>query len=152
MMQLPALYERLTWATGFKTQEAIASELGVTRATVTRYISGVRDIPLERYEQLERMYERTVYVEMRERGLSPEAASKYRSLTPDTVDLWATRLEDAIQYNALGTASSYARRVGLNWEDIPEDIQEEWLKVAEEHQREGLEYSGDDIEEYSESP
>jgi len=98
------------------------------------------------------MYERTVYVNMRERGLSSEAASKYRSLTPDTVDLWSERLEDTISYRGLGTAVQRARKDGFEWAELSDEDMQRYYDEGEDVQRESLEDSGDDIEEYVESP
>jgi len=152
MLGITAIIERLTWTAGYKTHASIASELGVSRATITRYITGIRTPPIARFQQLERMYERTVYDSFRLRGLAPQASAKYRSLKPSSVDLWSERLEDTISYRSQGTAMVRVSKKGLEWAELTDEEQQAYYDEAEETQRDALERSEDDIEEYVESP
>lgn len=138
---------RLSWAVGQKMHAGVARDLGVTRATVTRYLSGIRQIPQWRLSQIDRMYERTQYEVLRTRGLAPEAAARYRGLAPDTFDGWVDRLEDIKDKFAAGHTAARLRREQLDIEDLgPEGLQtifdEEYDKLADT-----LDDTGSDIEE-----
>ena len=105
-----AVLSKLGWSVGQKTQAGIAAELNVSSATVSRYLTGIREIPQWRFSQIERMYERTQYEIVRFRGLAPDAASKYRGLLPDTFDSWIEKLEDLkVKWSEGHTASRLVR-------------------------------------------
>jgi len=143
---------RLAWAVKQKTHAGIAAELGVTRPTVTRYLSGIRDIPQWRVSQIEKMYERTQYEIMRTRGLSPEAASRYRGLVPDSFDNWTDRLEGLKEKWTEGHVAARLRRENIDLDtltsnDLSDLYEEEYDKLTG-----GIDRSNNDIEDLEGSP
>ncbi len=143
---------KLAWSVKQKMHAGIATELGVTRATVTRYLSGIREIPTWRLSQIERMYERTQYEILRTRGLAPDIATKYRGLLPDTFDTWVDRLETLKEKWAEGHTAARLRREDLDIADLlPGELEgiydEEFDRITH-----SIDESGSDIEELEGSP
>ena len=150
-MALPIL-PMLAWSVGQKMHAGIALELGVSRATVTRYLSGIRAVPTWRYTQISRMYERMQYEVLRTRGLAPNVAARYRGLTPDTFDTWVERLEDLKVKWTEGHTAARLRREELDLEDLTTDqlqgiYDEEYDKLTD-----AIDKRGSDIEELEGSP
>ncbi len=146
------ILSKLSWSVGQKMHAGIAEELGVTRATVTRYLSGIREIPEWRLSQIERMYERTQYEVLRTRGLAPNVAAKYRGLVPDAFDAWVDRLEDLKVKWTEGYLAARLRREGLDLDALSPDqltamYDEEYDKLTA-----GIDQAGSDIEELEGSP
>jgi len=130
----------------------VAEELGVSRATVTRYLTGIREIPEFRITQIDRMYERTQYEILRTRGLAPETATKYRGLVPDTFDTWVSDLEDMKVKWAEGHTAARLRREDLDIDELGSEgldaiYDEEYDKLTD-----AIDESGHDIEELEGSP
>jgi len=147
-----AILAKLRWSVGQKMHAGVAGELGVSRATVTRYLTGIREIPEWRYSQIERMYERTQYEIMRVRGLAPESAVKYRGLMPDTFDTWTGRLEDLKVKWSEGHLAARLRREDIDFEDLTSDelqalYDEEYDKLTD-----AIDESGSDVEDLEGSP
>lgn len=150
-MPVPVLTQ-LAWAVKQKMHAGIAGELGITRATVTRYLSGIRAIPQWRFTQIARMYERTQYEIMRTRGLSPESASKYRGLVPDTFDKWVDRLEDIKVKWTGGHTAARLRREDLDLDVLTPDEFQAIYDGEYDALTEDIDESGSDIEDLEGSP
>jgi len=150
-MAIPIL-DKLQWLSGYMTHAAIAQELGVSRPTVTRYLSGERTIPVARFEEISKLYNRTQYRVMTEEGLAPEAAAKYRGLSPETFETWHESLTDIKEKYTGGHVAARLYREGLDITEMtPDELQRIW---DEEYARleDELYESGDDIEEFETSP
>jgi len=112
-MAIPIL-DKLQWLSGYMTHAAIAQELGVSRPTVTRYLSGERRIPTARFEEISKLYNRTQYRVMVEEGLAPEAAAKYRGLSPETFEAWHKSLVEKKEYFTEGRMAARLYREELS--------------------------------------
>lgn len=143
---------KLSWSVGQKMHAGVASELGVSRATVTRYLTGIREIPEFRLSQIERMYERTQYEIMRTRGLSPEASTRYRGLIPNSFDGWVDRLETLKEKWAEGHLAARLRREDLDLDDLTADQLQAMYDEEYDRLTDDIDQSNDDIEELEGSP
>lgn len=147
-----AVLSKLAWSVGQKMHAGVAIELGISRATVTRYLTGIREIPSWRLSSIERMYERTQYEILRTRGLAPQAATRYRGLLPERFDAWTTRLEGLKTKWSEGHLAARLRREDLDITDLTADelqalYDEEYDKLSD-----AIDESGSDIEELEGSP
>jgi len=140
----------LSWLASTRSHAEAAEMLGVTRATVTRYLTGIREIPTYRFTAIQRVYERTQYEQFRTRGLSPKAAAKYRGISPEATDRWLDRLETVADKWATGVASSRAKKLGKDWETLTYEEKESLLWEADAKVREGMERSPSDIGDFEE--
>lgn len=150
-MPIPII-SRVTWLIKEIGTGNVADVTGVTTRAVSYWQTGERTPTLEHQSILERFYESTQYSLMRDRGLSVEAASKYRGLYPDTYDIWTSRLEDIETKFTGGHVLSTLQRQGLSIADLSEqeyaDIwSDEYDKLLDE-----IDESGDDIEQLEGSP
>jgi len=141
---------KLSWSADYLTHSGVARQLGVTRPTVTRYLTGIREIPEWRLHQIDLMYNRTQYGQFRIRGLSPQTAARYRGLSPEASTTWIDRLETVVDKFAGGVAKSRAKGAGLDWDEMSESERDYWMYDADRAVREGLERSPEDIESFEE--
>lgn len=146
------ILSKLVWSVKQRMHEGVADMMGVTRPTVTRYLTGIREIPEWRYSQIERQYEKIQYEVMRTRGLSPEAASRYRGLAPETYDNWVDRLEDLKVKWAEGHTAARLRREDLDFEDLTTGELQAIYDEEYDRLTEDIDQSNSDIADLEGSP
>lgn len=139
---------RLSWVVRTKTELGAARELGVSQPTISRYLTGLIDIPDWRLPMIDRMYERTQYEQFRARGLSPEIAAGYRGILPETTDMWLSRMESIVDTFTRGMVINRALGEGIDFMDMTEEEIEDYMWRAESDMRDALDESGKDIEDF----
>ncbi len=142
---------KLTWL-GTRVPTAFtARQLGVSTRTVAYWRTGQR-LPTGAHRTgLSRLYERAQYNVMKQAGLSPLSASKYRGLSPTNFDIWADRLTEITSRMTADRVTSWLQRQGID----PMDLSDAELDELEDKYRDGVldaidEFGGDieDAERY----
>jgi len=146
------IISRVSWLTKAIGTKSVAGLLAVTTRAVDYWMTGER-IPLPIHQRmLESLYERSQYAVMRDLGLAPLPATKYRGLYPETFDLWTSRLSDTLDKYTAGHVGASLSRQGLTVDDL---TRREFEAIWEEEYNRLLadvDESGDDIDELIESP
>jgi len=137
---------RLAFVQRIMGTEAIGTELGVTGRAVRYWLRGERGISATHFKTIERLYERSQYTIMRQSGLSPIQASKYRGLYPDTFDIWKDKIDTLVNKWKGRAIIDRLIKEDRGWDDLTDEEKDEYDWDAQEQIRDEIERSDKDIE------
>ena len=149
-MAVTTFLDKLTFTRRYTSLANLGRELGVTGRAVGYWTTGERMPTMAHRAGIDRMYERFQYSDMTGRGLAPQAAAKYRGLTPDTFDLWTERLESTVKTMRTNRVIRYLDREGIDADSLTSNEIRDLLSYYDEGSREALDEFGGDIEEAEE--
>ncbi len=146
-MPIIAFLPKLKWLSGRVPTAFTARQLGVSTRSVAYWRTGAR-LPTGAHRTgLSRLYERAQYNVMKQGGLAPLSAAKYRGLSPTNFDIWADRLTEITSRMTADRVTSWLQGQGID----PMDLSDAELDELEARYKDGvleaIDNFGGDIED-----
>jgi len=120
---------RLDFILSKKSQNWLASELGVSQSSISNYSTGKSNIPAKLYNDIRNAYQRNVYSSFRDLGASSVQARRYSWYSPDAVTDLQTDLRqwinDLIEYGIYNKEMTIGRSLtAKEYEDYVSQVQD----------------------------
>lgn len=139
---------RLEYVAGKLSDSTIFETTGLTHSTIDAYKEGKINLSKEGERLLRNLYQRTVYKEARDKGMSSEVAKRVSWQTPETVERRVDRFDTIVEHL---TDAGILKKIARKPDRVDEYSTDEYKESLRESIRKGLRKSKTklaDIERY----
>ena len=121
----------------------ISKNTGLSRWSVSRFLSGVGSLTMDKISDVRNTYRRELYSDLRDTGLSSTQARRFTSYTPESATDLISKISTKVRELAEGWAVRTLQKEGL---PIIDDWKEQYTDLVMDDVRESLRNSKQPVE------